>query len=404
MSNLRAPRSSSSDTSPSSIRYTSNTGSDEEEDLDVTGALDSRDIPLQDLDHAGASGSQTGERQYEEEQDLEGSDFSDGNSDDDTHTLRQGQSTRRASIQSFELYTPDEERAVLRKLDSKLVLFVALLYLLSFLDRSNIGNAKVAGMKQDLSLSDGQYRTILQGFYVTYILFEWMTLLYRVVPPHVYVSICVASWGIVASLQAVSTGFASLLVLRLLLGVTEAAFGPGVPFYLSFFFKRNELAFRTGLFISAAPLASSFASSLAYAVVRFGSHTRIQSWRLLFLIEGFPSVLVAVWAWFWIPDSPATASWLKARERRIAVMRLRKHGSGRESEKGSATQSGQASMGKKRHGLDWSEIFKTLRDPKSYLTAAMFFSCNVAFSSMPVFEPVIVEAYVPAALCGEQTS
>jgi MFS family permease len=127
---------------------------------------------------------------------------------------------------------------------------------------------------------------------------------YRVVPAHMYISICIMSWGILASLQAVVTSFGSLVVLRALLGVGEAAFGPGVPFYLSFFFRRNELAFRTGLFISASPLSASFAGALAYLITKVGEHGPLSPWRLLFLLEGFPSVLVAVWAWDFIPDGP----------------------------------------------------------------------------------------------------
>jgi MFS family permease len=172
-----------------------------------------------------------------------------------------------------------------------------------------------------------------------------------------------------------------MLILRILLGVSEAAFA-GVPFYLSFFFKRNELAFRTGLFVSAAPLASSFASTLAFAIVRFASHTAIDSWRLLFIVEGFPSIVVAVWAWYVIPDSPATAPWLSERERRIATLRLRKEKSTSQHhvhEKAGTTQ------------FDWAAVRKTLRDPKSYMTAGCFFSLNVAFSSMPVFAPIIIQ-------------
>ena len=173
-----------------------------------------------------------------------------------------------------------------------------------------------------------------------------------------------------------------MLIFRILLGVSEAAFGPGVPFYLSFFFRRDELAFRTGLFISAAPLASSFASSLAFAIVKVGKYTGIESWRLLFLAEGFPSVVVAIWAWFWIPDSPETAPWLRARERRIAWLRLRR-------EKPATHEASQTTKQKRK--LNWQEISRALKDPKSYLTAAIFFSCNVAFSSMPVFAPVIIQ-------------
>ncbi|KAG9951537.1 MFS general substrate transporter, partial [Aureobasidium melanogenum] len=270
------------------------------------------DIPLSDLSHQSSLQSLTN---HDDE-------------DDDN-----------SSVHSFELYTPDEEKSLLRKLDTRLVLFLALLYLLSFLDRSNIGNAKVAGLSTSLNLRPAQFEWLLTGFYISYICFEWMTLF-------------------------------------------EAAFGPGVPFYLSFFFKRNELAFRTGLFISAAPLASSFASTLAFAIVKLGKNTAIESWRILFIIEGFPSVLVAVWAWYVIPDSPSTAPWLSARERSIATLRLRKQ---------MDTSQDDAFGNKQPKKFDWSAVRNTLRDPKSYLTAGCFFSLNVAFSSMPVFAPIIIQ-------------
>ena len=182
-----------------------------------------------------------------------------------------------------------------------------------------------------------------------------MTLLYRVVPPHIYISLCVASWGLLASMQCLATSFSSLLAVRALLGISEAAFGPGVPFYLSFFYKREELAFRTGLFISAAPLATSFASTLAWVITSLGQHGPIAPWRLLFLIEGFPSVLVAVFAWIHIPDSPDKAAYLTRRERRVAKLRLRK-------EVNSTNQA--ESM-----GLKWTEVGQTLLDPKCYFTA-----------------------------------
>jgi MFS family permease len=89
----------------------------------------------------------------------------------------------------------------------------------------------------------------IRSFYIAYIAFEWMSLLWRIVPAHIYVSLIVLSWGVVASLQAVVTSYPLLIVLRALLGIGEAGF-TGVPFYLSFFFKRRELAFRTALFIS----------------------------------------------------------------------------------------------------------------------------------------------------------
>ncbi|KAL4780643.1 major facilitator superfamily domain-containing protein [Aspergillus varians] len=273
-------------------------------------------------------------------------------------------------------YTPAEEQQVVRKFDRRLVPFLALLYLLSFLDRSNIGNAKIAGLADDLNLSSSQYEWLLTAFYITYILFEWMTLLYRVFPAHVYISLCVFGWGLVASFQSLATSFGVMVSLRAVLGITEAAFGPGVPFYLSLFYKREELAFRTGLFISAAPLASSFASSLAWLIVKSSSDGPIAPWRTLFLVEGFPSVIVAVFAWFMIPDSPGTSAFLEPRQRMVAQSRM---GDG-----------GQYDYPGHRRRFNWSEVGRTLADPKSYITAFMFFSCNIAFSSMPVFLPTIL--------------
>jgi MFS family permease len=306
-------------------------------------------------------------------------------SDDEDGTWIDRTTSRRTSIQSFELYTPDEERAVRRKLDTHLVIFVSVLYLLSFLDRSNIGNARLAGLTDDLNISDNQYEWLLTAFYITYILFEWMTIMYQLVPPHIYISICVCAWGVLASLQCVATSYAYMLVMRALLGIGEAAF-VGIPFYLTFFFRREELAFRTGLFISAAPLATSFASSLAWAIVKMGDKTGIASWRLLFLIEGFPAVLVAVACFYWLPDSPATARWLTRRQRKIATLRLRNENDG-------AGPDGKLSSSPRyKKKFQWREVLKTMLNLRSWLAAFMFFFCNVAFSSMPVFLPTIINA------------
>lgn len=306
----------------------------------------------------------------------------------DPETREASMHSRRTSVQSFELYTPDEERALIRKLDVRLVLFVALLYMMSFLDRSNIGNAKIAGLMEDLDITDDQFQWLLTAFYVTYILFEWMTICYKIFPPHIYISCCVFAWGVLASLQSLVTSFPVMLLLRALLGIGEAAF-VGVPFYLSFFFRRDELALRTGLFISAAPLATTFAGSLAWLIVRFGQGTGIASWRLLLLLEGFPACVVAITAWWWIPDSPGSTSWLSSHERRIAVRRLRREN--RSSQKPPLSRNTKDILRHKTK-FRWAEVRQTLLDPASYLTAGIFCCCNLAFASMPVFLPTIMNS------------
>lgn len=251
----------------------------------------------------------------------------------------------------------------------------------------DIGNAKIAGLDVDLELDSTRYEWVITAFYIAYISFEWMSILWKLIPAHIYVTAIVLSWGLVASLQSITTSFEGLLVLRVLLGIGEAGF-TGIPYYLSFFFKREELALRTGYFISAAPFATSFASTLAWAIIKLGKHSPIASWRLLFLLEGFPSVLVAVIAWHIIPDSPSTARFLTQRQKRIARLRLRS-----QTPKSSQTR-----------GLNKSDIIHTLADIKTYITAMIFFFTNLAFASLPVFLPTIVHEMghsvsVSQALC-----
>ncbi|KAL9629503.1 MAG: hypothetical protein Q9164_006854 [Protoblastenia rupestris] len=344
-------------------------GSEEDVYIDTDG-YSPVEYEMKDLSKS-INGNTTQSHEYEE--DLKDS-LIEGSEKVVVHKTRRGSAS---TTQSFMLYTPDEEGTIINKFDCKLVLFVAFLYMLSFLDRSNIGNARVAGMYNDLHLSSAQFEWLLRVFYITYIAFEWMTLLWKVFPPHIYLAICVASWGLIASLQSLAISFWSMLTLRACLGIGEAAF-VGIPFYLSFFYKRDELAFRTGLFISAAPLATSFAGSLGWAVTKLGDHLPIASWRILFLLEGFPSIIVAIFVYLHIPDGPLQAKYLTARERKVAKLRLRK-------------EQAVSTTGTEKHGIKWHDVRQTLLDPTAYLTASMFFCCNVAFSSLPVFLPTIIQ-------------
>jgi MFS family permease len=191
------------------------------------------------------------------------------------------------------------------------------------------------------------------------------------------------AWGILASLQSICNSFTSLLACRALLGISEAAFA-GVPFYLSFFFRNDELAARVGMFIAAAPLATTFASSLAFGITWIGEKTHFWvPWRLLFLVEGFPSVVVAYFVWTSLPDGPDEAKFLTVREKQVVTSRLRddKSENDKMNEKRNQTT---------RPNLKSREVLDAIKDPKCYLTAIMFFSINVAFSSMPVFLPTII--------------
>ncbi|KAK6592889.1 major facilitator superfamily transporter [Botrytis cinerea] len=232
---------------------------------------------------------------------------------------------------------PVIEKRLVRKLDKHLVPLVVLLYLLSYLDRSNIGNAKTAGMTKDLGISSSEYEWLLTIFYIAYIVFEWFALMWKVLPPHVWACFCVIGWGTVATLQSATQSWSGMMAARFFLGFFEAGYGPGIPYLLSFFYLRHEIGIRIGIFLSAAPLATCFAGALAYGIT--SGHAAIASWRLLFLVEGLP----------------CKARFLNEEERAVAKARgVRQVGAEEEHRVG---------------GVKWADIAAALADPKATTSA-----------------------------------
>ncbi|RFU26658.1 hypothetical protein B7463_g9683, partial [Scytalidium lignicola] len=272
--------------------------------------------------------------------------------------------------------TPEMEARVVRKLDKHLLPLVMGLYLLAYLDRSNIGNAKIAGMQTDLNLSSDNYQWLLTIFYISYIVFEWFALMWKVVPPHMWAAFCVVGWGTVATLQAATFSFSGMMAVRFFLGLFEAGFGPGIPYLLSFFYLRHEIGVRIGVFLSAAPLATCFAGALAYGITSGSGHP-VANWRVLFMVEGLPTFVVGIATWFLMPDSANTAKFLTEEERVVARAR-------------GVRQVGDEEAHRVGH-IRRKHIGVALLDLKNWLTALMYFSCNVSFASLPVFLPTILD-------------
>jgi sugar phosphate permease len=246
---------------------------------------------------------------------------------------------------------PVIEKRVRRKLDLHLIPLLSALYLLAFLDRSNIGNARIAGMEDDLKLSSSDYEWLLTIFYITYICFTPLAIMWKVVPPHMWAAFCVLGWGIVSTAQAATQNWAGMMALRALMGAFEIAYGPGVPYLLSFFYLRNELGLRAGMFLSAAPLANTFAGALAYGIT--SGSPALAKWRVLFLVEGLPTICMAAVAWFFLPDSPEKAKFFTEEEMDVARRR-------------GVIQAG---TGTRMGGIVWKDIGEGLLDYKGWILA-----------------------------------
>ena len=118
--------------------------------------------------------------------------------------------------------TPEEETAVIRKLDWHLLPFVFLLYMLAVLDRSNLGNARLAGLEKSIDLKGNHYQWLGTIFYIAYICSQWLLIGWKRFPPHIYCAIAVFFWGFVATIQATVSSWAGLMACRFFLGVSEA--------------------------------------------------------------------------------------------------------------------------------------------------------------------------------------
>lgn len=217
-----------------------------------------------------------------------------------------------------------DEKKILRKMDLRLIPMLALLYLLSFLDRGNIGNAKIEGLVEDLGMSGAQYNWCLTVFFFTYAAFEVPSnLLLKRLRPSVWLPTIMVAWGIVMTLMGIVQSYNGLLISRIFLGVAEAGLFPGVAYYITMWYARHEAQFRQALFFSAASVAGAFSGLLAFGIAHMDGVGGLEGWRWIFILEGILTVVVAVIAYFTLYDFPETATFLTEEERAFVVYRLK---------------------------------------------------------------------------------
>ncbi|KAK7697743.1 hypothetical protein SLS64_013217 [Diaporthe eres] len=234
--------------------------------------------------------------------------------------------------QSPILVNTQGQARIVRKFDRQMLPIVCILYVLSYLDRGNIGNAKTAGIQEELSLDDQDWTWVLQGFYISYVLFEWTQLFWKLFPAHIYVAILCFLWGTAAMVSGATHNLAGLVAVRVLLGIFEASFGAGAPYFLSLFYQRQELG-----------------------------------------KQGAPTVAFSAVVYFFLCDSPDTAKFLSAEERADSITRLE-------------TRDRTA-----KAKVNWSQIAAGLMDYQNYVHALIHFSCNYSFAGLSNFAPTIVK-------------
>ncbi|KAG9768457.1 MFS general substrate transporter, partial [Aureobasidium melanogenum] len=219
---------------------------------------------------------------------------------------------------------PVLEKKLLRKCDLHLVPMLFILFLCAFIDRINIGNARIQGLEKDLHMSGVDYNIALFMFFVPYILLEVPSnMILKRIRPSIFLPCIMILWGILTICQGLTKSFAGLVICRVIIGALEAGFFPGCLYLLSMYYRRHELQWRFNLFFSASVIAGAFSGLLAYGIAHMDGIAGYGGWAWIFIIEGIFTVVVAVIALFVVPDWPENAKFLKNDERDLLLRRLR---------------------------------------------------------------------------------
>ncbi|KZM27327.1 uncharacterized protein EKO05_0009427 [Ascochyta rabiei] len=274
------------------------------------------------------------------------------------------------------------EAKLVRKLDAFIIPVVMLLYLLSFLDRVNIGNARLYGLEEDLGMDSTQFQTAVSILFVTYILSEVPSnLVLKKLRPSRWIAFITTAWGIIATLTGVVQSYGGLIACRLLLGAVEGGLFPGMAVYLTFFYTKRELALRIGyLFVSAA-LAGACGGLLAYAIGHMDGVAGQSGWRWIMILEGIPTFVLGIATWWILPDSPETAYFLTDEEKAFAAARLTR----------------QTGYTKKAAEFHWEDVRKCFKDWKVWLFCFAQFGSDTMLYGFSTFLPTIIRAIMPKA-------
>lgn len=214
------------------------------------------------------------------------------------------------------------ERRLMKKLFRRLIAFLFVLFVFSFLDRINIGFAGLT-MGKDLGLSSTLFGLAAALFYVTYVLCGIPgNLMLGIVGARRWIAGIMVLWGIASTCTLFATDATSLYLLRMLVGIAEAGFLPGILVYLTWWFPAKYRARANALFMIAMPVTMMFGSLLSGYILALDGLWNLKGWQWLFLLEGAPSVLLGVVTWFFLDDRPQQARWLRPEEKRLLIALL----------------------------------------------------------------------------------
>ncbi|KAI9056478.1 MFS general substrate transporter [Trametes sanguinea] len=269
-------------------------------------------------------------------------------------------------------------KALYRKIDMRLMPILTLMYLCSFLDRGNIGNAKLQGLTTQLHLTGNKYNIALTMYFIPYCLFECpANMVLKKFRPSRWLPGITLLWGVIMTLMGLVKTYPQLVGTRVCLGVAEAGLFPGVVYYLTLWYPRHMIQYRVGLFFGGATLAGAFSGLLAFGISFMSGTAGMLGWSWIFIIEGLATVAVGVLAFFLLVDFPHTAKFLTPEERAYIVHRKKYDNS---------------SVGEEEH-FEIRHIWEAVLDWQVWVHILTYMSIITPLYGISLFLPSIINGF-----------
>jgi MFS family permease len=290
----------------------------------------------------------------------------------DKHRIANGDRIVKKAVVPMTKFAEGFEAQTYRKVDVRLLPFLFLCYILAYLDRVNVGFAKLQMLK-DLSTSDAAFATGAGIFFIGYFFFEVPSnVLLKKFGARMWIARIMISWGVISACMMFVRGEWSFYAMRFILGLAEAGFFPGVIFYLTLWYPSRLRSTRTAWFVAAIAASGVIGNPISgWIMDSLGGAMKLAGWQWLFLAQGIPSVIVGICVIFYLNSSIVEARWLTDEEKALLANNL---------------------VAEDQHKTE-NRLIDAFKSGKVWILCAIYFTLMIGLYGITFWLPTIVKAF-----------